>query len=548
MSSSSSQPKHFPRSPNAQNQSQSQQQPYYINNNNNNNNNDNNNAFAFDPALTGETQDHDASSMFGNGQEWNYQPEHISLNNGHDSQASLYPGWHNANQQQHHDLSIHTPVPFNDIYQQQYGHDQQQQSGNGTFDPSHDYRYQMQSSYGLPNPYDAVLTTGSYGTDNEGYPNPTPQVSTISPGALESRPQPYVNALPSSSLQPFSKRESSVHTKRESPAPASRRFRMPKGIEMGKFTTIAPETLSGLVRCRQLHSFLHVGDETVEVPITKTSIPAYVPRKSRNEIKKLLANDSGLTAKLAKKSRKGSLSTSQAPSRRSETPTTSRVAVKNAASQSSTEPESSSEDSDSEEEESMHPPIPAVRPVRALEAVKYDTVKTLWRVPYRSVEGDDIRKALGQFWDIVRTIRDRWKSDTTAVKQAEDEKKVHEVPLLKERVMNQRDMLEGALESAAKEGHRDIVEQYVDPEPPALTLTPLVGMLDLNLCFSCNVLYCSANGVYTLPVILIPGNCKAGIYTSRLVKRQCPQIILAQNCLSHSLKHEYILDNHLIIV
>ena len=109
----------------------------------------------------------------------------------------------------------------------------------------------------------------------------------------------------------------------------------------------------------------------------------------------------------------------------------------------------------------MHPPLPATRPTKALEAVKYDTIKTLWRVPYRSVEGDDIRKGLTEFWEIIRTIRDRWKSDTLTAKAAEDAKKVNEIDILKERVENQRELLEAVLGAAVAEGHRDIVEQYV---------------------------------------------------------------------------------------
>lgn len=87
-------------------------------------------------------------------------------------------------------------------------------------------------------------------------------------------------------------------------------------------------------------------------------------------------------------------------------------------------------------------------------------------MPYRSVEGDDIRKGLTEFWNIIRTIRDRWKSDSAAVKEAEETKKANDLPLLKERVMLQREMLEAVLEAALAEGHRDIVEQYVSPLHP----------------------------------------------------------------------------------
>lgn len=110
----------------------------------------------------------------------------------------------------------------------------------------------------------------------------------------------------------------------------------------------------------------------------------------------------------------------------------------------------------------MHPPIPSKRPVdNALEAVKYDTIKTLWRVPYRSAPAEHIRKAMQDFWEIVSTIRDRWKSDLIAVKQAEDAKKIKEVPMLKDRVASQRGMLQACLKAAVAEGHKDILEQYV---------------------------------------------------------------------------------------
>lgn len=108
----------------------------------------------------------------------------------------------------------------------------------------------------------------------------------------------------------------------------------------------------------------------------------------------------------------------------------------------------------------MQPPIPAKRPTEsALEATKYDTVKTLWRVPYRSAPAEEIRKAIQDFWEIVQTIRDRWKSDAAAVKQAEETKKVKEIPMLQERVASQRTMLTACLKAAVAQGHQDILEK-----------------------------------------------------------------------------------------
>jgi len=146
----------------------------------------------------------------------------------------------------------------------------------------------------------------------------------------------------------------------------------------------------------------------------------------------------------------------------SSTTTTSKQPRVHAEDASSIDLDSTDDDSASEsEEESMQPPLPATRPTRAIEVVKYDTIKSLWRVPYRSATDDDIRKGLAEFGDIVRTIRDRWKTDLQAVKDAEEAKKENELPLLNERVAIQRDMLEAAVGAAVSEGHKDIIEQYV---------------------------------------------------------------------------------------
>lgn len=139
--------------------------------------------------------------------------------------------------------------------------------------------------------------------------------------------------------------------------------------------------------------------------------------------------------------------------------------IKKQASEPTSEEESSEDESayGSSEEEYMQPPISATRPTSAMEAVRYDTIKSLWLPPTRSAAREEIVKSLADFWEVVRTIRDRWKLDASAVKDAEEAKKVNEIPLLKERVSRQREMLETALKSALEAGHRDVVEQYVYP-------------------------------------------------------------------------------------
>lgn len=115
--------------------------------------------------------------------------------------------------------------------------------------------------------------------------------------------------------------------------------------------------------------------------------------------------------------------------------------------------ESSSEDAEPPEPS----PLPASRPQEPLQAVRYDTIKAVWFPKKSSPDADRIRAALGDFWEVVRTIRDRWKTDSAAVKQAEETKKEKELPLLRDRVRSQRQMMEIALKTAVEYGHADII-------------------------------------------------------------------------------------------
>lgn len=122
---------------------------------------------------------------------------------------------------------------------------------------------------------------------------------------------------------------------------------------------------------------------------------------------------------------------------------------------------SSSDESDSEysEDELSEPsPLPVTRPDHPVEAVKYDSIKATWRSKYSEIDPTDIRKGLNDFWEVVRTIRDRWRTDTLAVTEAEEKKKVGELSLLRSRVKDQRDMFEAALGAVLQHGHKSIIE------------------------------------------------------------------------------------------
>ena len=209
-------------------------------------------------------------------------------------------------------------------------------------------------------------------------------------------------------------------------------------------------------------------------------MPNYVRRQSRNEFRRRAGDDKALlgnnahakisqsvfdqfTAKVANKpSRLKSLSQKPAYQRSAILRTDQAGRIKQETVQSPSESESSSEESDSEYsdsdlEVSEPPPLPDKRPSAPLDAVRYDTIKAVWASPSRPADAEEIRNALKNFWEVVRTIRDRWKSDGNALKQAEEAKKRSELPLLKDRVNSQRDMMQSSIKAALEFGHRDVL-------------------------------------------------------------------------------------------
>lgn len=126
---------------------------------------------------------------------------------------------------------------------------------------------------------------------------------------------------------------------------------------------------------------------------------------------------------------------------------------------SSSEDYSSSDESDdySGDELAEPSPLPTKRPDDPVEAVKYDTVKATWRSKRFEIDAEDIRTGLREFWEVVRTIRDRWKTDTAAVTEAEKKESFGELPLLKSRVKDQRNMFQATLEAAIQHGHKNIL-------------------------------------------------------------------------------------------
>ena len=229
----------------------------------------------------------------------------------------------------------------------------------------------------------------------------------------------------------------------------------------GKFVTIDLNELASAVASKQLCSFLSIGEIPQDLPITKSTVPQYIPRKSINELRRLAVSDPKLAAKLGKRTPKASKLSLPKVSRPKTAGSAASPETRSTPSESSSEYESSDSGSDYEsevEEEVPEPsPLPASRPSDSLQAVRYDTMKAAWLPRNVPAQADQIRSSLKSFWEVVKTIRDRWKSDNDAVKRASEAKKESEIPLLKGRVKSQRNMMEMALRTALEHGHPDIV-------------------------------------------------------------------------------------------
>ncbi len=127
-------------------------------------------------------------------------------------------------------------------------------------------------------------------------------------------------------------------------------------------------------------------------------------------------------------------------------------------SDSDSETESSDDYSDSSDDEEEEPsPLPASRSEEPHEAVRYDTIKATWYPHSSSLSSEKIKNSMRDIWEVLNTIQKRWRTDSKAVTEAEEQKKTGELPVLKSRVASQRDLLQSALKAALQFAHPDVL-------------------------------------------------------------------------------------------
>lgn len=249
---------------------------------------------------------------------------------------------------------------------------------------------------------------------------------------------------------------------------------IPAGQVSGIFTVISAAELSNAANSRQLSPFIHVGIEDFEFPINKAVLPARPKRRSRNELRALARGDATLLAKLGKSSstkvkRAALPNTSKAPKPKSLHKQIQTIKGSKREEVGSSGDESSgseSYDSDSDEEAELPNPLPLSRPEGdARGALRYDTLKAVFRAQRSKLPAAEIRKGLGDFWTVIQPIRAQFKTDVAALKDAKEKEQKDKLPSLEKRVRSQCDSIEIVLSAALQHGHRSILATFSENLP-----------------------------------------------------------------------------------
>ncbi|KAI9851248.1 MAG: hypothetical protein M1838_004167 [Thelocarpon superellum] len=249
--------------------------------------------------------------------------------------------------------------------------------------------------------------------------------------------------------------------------------RPPPGQTVGNFTVLSREALERVVKLdhRPRAAFVFTSSEPINIEgVINNAIPKYVPRMSRNQIRRLMAeerDDSDLTV-TSRRSKKHLAPTAKKelarvrldPAKIAESAKNGNVATPDSSSFAESDEDS---DDDSVDEDTVTPDLPSLPPTKPedpIEAVKYDTTKILWRSSRRGLTGEEIKTAMGDYWNLLKPIRDKWNDLEKA-----DGDKGSDAPTIKDQIAEQRALVAASVSAALQEGHPDIVQRLGDIHP-----------------------------------------------------------------------------------
>jgi hypothetical protein len=281
--------------------------------------------------------------------------------------------------------------------------------------------------------------------------------------------------IPRTTTEVFAQRSMSGVNVKPVPVPS---YEIPKGKKSGGLYVLDQSALAKATKSAPLNKLVTLGSEPFHLPTNRSklhlkprsfhaksnktlaALPLYTARQSVKELKKIGADNKKLLAKL-------SLSKpSVAKALKTRTYAGSSSALKREVSDSESYTESSDDDSEYTDDEEDEPsPLPATRPEEPHAAVRYDIIKATWYPRRSPLSSEKIKDSMRDIWEVLNTIHKRWRTDSKAVSDAEDQKKTGELPVLKSRVTSQRDLLQSALVAALEYAHPDVLYQMGKIKP-----------------------------------------------------------------------------------
>ncbi|KAF1845237.1 uncharacterized protein K460DRAFT_285948 [Cucurbitaria berberidis CBS 394.84] len=287
---------------------------------------------------------------------------------------------------------------------------------------------------------------------------PQGQSGTVTPQALQHNTAQLHNIRPAASPFQIPKSTSELFSQQRAiPTPLVKpvrvpEYEIPKGRKSGGLYVLDPAALAKATKSNALNKFVTLGSEPFHLATNRTALPLYTARLSLKDLKKAGAGNKKL-AKLS--SSKSSLSR---PFKSERKTASSPSGLTREVSDSESYTESSDDDSEySDDEVEEQSPLPASRPEEPHAAVRYDVIKATWYPRASPVGSEKIKNSMRDIWEVLNTIQKRWRADSKAVSEAEEQKKTGELPVLKSRVASQRDLLQSALKAALELAHPDVL-------------------------------------------------------------------------------------------
>ncbi|KAF2689946.1 hypothetical protein K458DRAFT_289308 [Lentithecium fluviatile CBS 122367] len=363
-----------------------------------------------------------------------------------------------ANQTWHH--NTYPQQPFNQI-SQPYAN---QTHGHRTASP---YQYGQFSNHGSVGSYgQGVNVDPALGVDPiamrqtqqspyqmnvQNAPSQT-QTNTVTPQALQQglavqNPRPVASSyqIPKTTAEIFAQRAPPTFAK---PVKIPE-YDIPKGRKSGGFVIFDQAALAKATKSSALNKLVTFGSEPFHLASNRTALPLYTPRQSVKELKKAGAGNKKL---ITKKTSTKLLSSGKT--------------LKQDVSDSESYDDSSDDESEySDDEEAEPSPLPAARPDEMHGATQYDMIKAAWFPRKSQPSSEKIKASLRDVWEIFNTIQKRWRIDSKAVTEAEEQKKTKELPVLKSRVTSSRDLLQSALQAALDYAHPDVLYHIGQVKP-----------------------------------------------------------------------------------